>query len=113
MSRPDVQGVLFTSPLKPLLSEIPQVAQSIGLHRNGKSWNLSEEESLDRRRVFWELQALDVWQALGYGRPPSLVKPHFDCPQPFDTEESLGHPPNFHRWKVSGHLVLCSPMERG
>ncbi|KAG8876521.1 hypothetical protein FS842_006006 [Serendipita sp. 407] len=76
-----------------------KVAQSIGLHRDGKIWNLGEEEAQDRRRVFWELQAVDTWQALGYGRPPSLVRPHFDCPQPFDTEESLGHPPNFHRWK--------------
>jgi len=74
-----------------------KVAQSIGLHRDNRIWNLSEEEAMDRRRVFWELQSLDTWQALGYGRPPSLVRPHFDCPQPFDTEESLGHPPHFHR----------------
>lgn len=74
-----------------------KVAQSIGLHRDNKIWNLSEEEARDRRRVFWELQSLDTWQALGYGRPPSLVRPHFDCPQPFDTEDSLGHPPHFHR----------------
>ncbi|CAG7847734.1 SubName: Full=Uncharacterized protein {ECO:0000313/EMBL:CCA67892.1} [Serendipita indica DSM 11827] len=88
-----------------------KVAQSIGLHRDGKNWNLSEEESLDRRRVFWELQALDVWQALGYGRPPSLVKPHFDCPQPFDTEESLGHPPNFHRWKHHYISAIMSVLD--
>ncbi|PVG01914.1 hypothetical protein CPB86DRAFT_870615 [Serendipita vermifera] len=76
-----------------------KVAQSIGLHRDGRTWGMSEEDIMDRRRVFWELQALDVWQALGYGRPPSMMRPHFDTPQPFDTEESLGHPPHFHRWK--------------
>lgn len=76
-----------------------KIAQSIGLHRDGRGWNLPEEEALDRRRTFWELQALDSWQAMNWGRPPSITKMHLDCPQPFDTEESLGHPPHFHRWK--------------
>ena len=83
-----------------------KLMQKLGMHRDGKKWNLPEEEAIERRRLFWEIESMDCWQAMGYGRPPSLVRPHFDTTQPFDTEESLGHAPQFFRLVHTFHLFI-------
>ena len=84
--------------------------QKLGMHRDGKKWNLPEEEAIERRRIFWEIESMDCWQAMGYGRPPSLVRPHFDTTQPFDTEESLGHAPQFFRLVTRSTYSFDSPI---
>lgn len=33
----------------------------MGLHRDGQSWNLSEEDLNNRRKVFWEAFSHDVF----------------------------------------------------
>ena len=34
----------------------------MGMHRDGARWNLPEEVIDDRRRVFWEAHAADIFQ---------------------------------------------------
>ena len=41
----------------------------MGLHRDGGKWNLPDEVVEDRRRVFWECHAAEVFQANCFSRP--------------------------------------------
>ncbi|WVQ67218.1 uncharacterized protein L199_005413 [Kwoniella botswanensis] len=44
-------------------------AQSMGLHRDGLRWNLSDEELEMRRRLFWEIYTEDILQSMTQARP--------------------------------------------
>ncbi|KAI5844402.1 fungal-specific transcription factor domain-containing protein [Morchella snyderi] len=47
-----------------------RVAQSMGLHRDGSLFKLSEVECEVRRRVWWHIMYLDVQGAIATGLPP-------------------------------------------
>ncbi|KAH8152507.1 uncharacterized protein LAJ45_03347 [Morchella importuna] len=47
-----------------------RVAQSMGLHRDGSLFELSEVECEVRRRVWWHIMYLDVQGAIATGLPP-------------------------------------------
>jgi hypothetical protein len=48
----------------------------MGMHRDGTRWNLPEDLIEERRKVFWEVQAADVFQAHCFSRP---YEPHVHC----------------------------------
>ncbi|KAF9457528.1 fungal-specific transcription factor domain-containing protein [Collybia nuda] len=75
-----------------------RIAQTIGLQRDSKAWNLEESEIQLRRRLYWELFTWESWTSLVNGRPAALMVQHSDCQFPEDLEPSLT--------KVSGEVEL-------
>ncbi|KZT39029.1 hypothetical protein SISSUDRAFT_1046229 [Sistotremastrum suecicum HHB10207 ss-3] len=67
-----------------LMGSLAKFAHSLGLHRDPAKWNLGPKETQRRRLVFWELYAMDSWQSLGFGRPPSFSASHVDVQIPED-----------------------------
>ncbi|KAI0940717.1 hypothetical protein AcV7_003021 [Taiwanofungus camphoratus] len=59
-----------------------QLAQSIGLHRDGARWGLPQCVVERRRLLFWNLFVADSWQSLTTGRPPSFSRSYIDCKFP-------------------------------
>lgn len=55
--------------------------------RDSGRWNLPEEETQRRRRMFWEIYLFDMWQSFGVGRPPAISSLHFDTKIPLYPEE--------------------------
>lgn len=41
----------------------------MGMHRDGARWNLPQDVVEERRKVFWELNAADTFQAHCFSRP--------------------------------------------
>lgn len=41
----------------------------MGMHRDGTRWNLPQEVVEERRKVFWECNAADTFQAHCFSRP--------------------------------------------
>jgi hypothetical protein len=41
----------------------------MGMHRDGTRWNLEEDVVEERRKVFWECNAADIFQAHCFSRP--------------------------------------------
>ncbi|GLB43439.1 putative fungal specific transcription factor [Lyophyllum shimeji] len=74
-----------------------KLSQSIGLHRDSGRWKVDEQETQNRRELFWELFTYDSWQCFTFGLPPSFSLPHVDCKMPFlnDTSDEK----SFHAWK--------------
>ena len=66
---------------------------SMGLHRDGSRWNLSEKDLNVRRRVFWDVYSADVFSAKDWDRPNALSPRQFDTqlPAEFLTEEGEYH----------------------
>ncbi|KAL5504537.1 hypothetical protein ACEPAH_7198 [Sanghuangporus vaninii] len=65
------------------------IAASIGLNRDPAHFNLSPTLVQRRRRVFWELHAIDVWKSLATGRPVTFTPSVIDCELPEDTDAGL------------------------
>ncbi|CAE6470835.1 unnamed protein product [Rhizoctonia solani] len=63
-----------------------KLAVGIGLHRDGKRWDLEPAEAELRRALWWELRTFDAWVAIGLGRPPSIAAIHTDTEWPKDPE---------------------------
>ncbi|WWC94645.1 hypothetical protein V866_001492 [Kwoniella sp. B9012] len=57
-------------------------AQSMGLHRDGLRWNLSDEELEMRRRLFWEIYTEDILQSMTQARPRLISQTTVDCAMP-------------------------------
>ncbi|PVH82125.1 hypothetical protein DL98DRAFT_653478 [Cadophora sp. DSE1049] len=68
---------------------IPGVQTLMGMHRDGTRWNLPEDVVEERRKVFWECNAADVFQAHCFSRPSAVNPEH--CDTAFPSE-----PPNLH-----------------
>ncbi|THH20506.1 hypothetical protein EW146_g857 [Bondarzewia mesenterica] len=79
-----------------------KLAHSIGLHFKSTRWNLSEEESQRRSRVFWHLLCVDTWNSFSFGRPPTTMPLFIDCDLPPETEECVKADGTkdigYHRW---------------
>jgi hypothetical protein len=41
----------------------------MGMHRDGTRWNLEQDVVEERRKVFWECNAADIFQAHCFSRP--------------------------------------------
>ncbi|KAJ6541643.1 fungal-specific transcription factor domain-containing protein [Mycena capillaripes] len=67
-----------------------RLAHGIGLHLNSSRWNLSEEESDRRSRLFWQLFSYDTWLSFSLGRPPSMSLNFMDSSYPKDTNNITG-----------------------
>ncbi|WOO83084.1 putative transcriptional regulatory protein [Vanrija pseudolonga] len=61
---------------------------TLGLHRDGHTWDLEPEEVERRRRVFWEIYSEDVWQSMILGRPRLISAATVDCAFPSPTSSS-------------------------
>ncbi|GLA32183.1 hypothetical protein AnigIFM63326_011322 [Aspergillus niger] len=54
----------------------------MGMHRDGTRWNLSQDVIQERRKVFWELNAADTFQAHCFSRPCAINPEHCDVEFP-------------------------------
>ncbi|KAF7347219.1 Zn(2)-C6 fungal-type domain-containing protein [Mycena venus] len=61
-----------------------RLAHGIGLHLDSSRWNLSEEASDRRSRLFWQLFGYDTWLSFSLGRPPSMSLNFIDASYPKD-----------------------------
>lgn len=67
-----MQGTSNPQPAFFLISAAVRVGNSIGIHRRGNTFGLSESEIEQRRRIFWIIYLVDKDVALRSGRPPCL-----------------------------------------
>jgi len=65
------------------------MATELGLHRDGRRWNLTEEQIERRSRVFWVTYVMEVTVAFNYGRPPSIAYYAIDVPFPRETPQTV------------------------
>ncbi|KAJ7600808.1 fungal-specific transcription factor domain-containing protein [Mycena floridula] len=97
-----------------LMGLTAKLAQSIGLHRNGKLGKVIPEEVEKRRSLFWELMYLDARLSLSLGRPPSLSIEHMDCRRP--SYEPIPNYPGsegvqyYQEWKHSCLIEILAPL---
>lgn len=72
----------------PLWGLAMRLVTAMGLHIDGKRWNLPPEVAEERRHVFWECHTIDVFQANCFSRPNSLRPEHIDTefPNPNSTD---------------------------
>lgn len=54
----------------------------MGLHRDGARWNLPPDIVEERRKVFWEVNAADIFQAHCFSRPSTINPDHCDTEFP-------------------------------
>lgn len=66
----------------PLWGLVMRLAQAMGMHRDGTRWNLPQDVIEERRKVFWECHAADVFQAHCYSRPCVINPEHCDTAFP-------------------------------
>ncbi|EPE06816.1 hypothetical protein F503_03243 [Ophiostoma piceae UAMH 11346] len=62
-----------------------RMIQAMGLHRDGARWNLPEDIVQERRKVFWEVNAADIFQAHCFSRPCVINPDHYDTAFPTET----------------------------
>ncbi|KAL4764891.1 Zn(II)2Cys6 transcription factor [Aspergillus foveolatus] len=62
----------------PLWGLVMRLIQAMGMHRDGACWNLPQNVVEERRKVFWECNAADTFQAHCFSRP--YVPSHFNLP---------------------------------
>ncbi|KAK4684896.1 hypothetical protein P7C73_g5268, partial [Tremellales sp. Uapishka_1] len=65
---------------------------AMGMHRDGKQWNLPAHILDERRRVFWEIYTEDTFQANCFGRPGGIAANHYDVEFPIELEPSKPGP---------------------
>ncbi|KAH7082385.1 fungal-specific transcription factor domain-containing protein [Paraphoma chrysanthemicola] len=66
----------------PLWGLVMRLAQAMGMHRDGSRWNLPQDVIEERRKVFWECNAADVFQAHCFSRPCAINPDHCDTQFP-------------------------------
>jgi len=59
-----------------------RIIQAMGLHRDPTRWNLPASVVEERRRVFWESHAADIFQANCFSRPNSISPDYIDAALP-------------------------------
>ncbi|KAL4893492.1 hypothetical protein BDV59DRAFT_207607 [Aspergillus ambiguus] len=68
----------------PLWGLVMRLIQAMGMHRDGTRWNLPEDVVEERRKVFWECNAADIFQAHCFSRPCAINPEHCDVAFPSD-----------------------------
>ncbi|WWC98837.1 hypothetical protein V866_005730 [Kwoniella sp. B9012] len=66
----------------PLWGLTMRLIQAMGMHRDGARWNLPQEVVEERRKVFWECNAADTFQAHCFSRPCAINPEHCDTAFP-------------------------------
>ncbi|KAF4556666.1 Fungal specific transcription factor domain-containing protein 57 [Elsinoe fawcettii] len=74
----------------PLWGLVMRLMQAMGMHRDGARWNLPDDIVEERRKVFWECHAADIFQAHCFSRPCAINPEHCDTRFPSDTSNSTG-----------------------
>ncbi|KAJ7842233.1 fungal-specific transcription factor domain-containing protein [Mycena olivaceomarginata] len=94
-----------------------RLAHGIGLHLDSRRWNLSEEASDRRSRLFWQLFGYDTWLSFSLGRPPSMSLNFIDASYPKDVcvpEMPPGGEPgkelSYGLWTVKYSVLMHSVM---
>ncbi|KAK2600059.1 hypothetical protein QQS21_005223 [Conoideocrella luteorostrata] len=62
----------------------------MGMHRDGDRWNLPQDVAEERRKVFWECHAADIFQAHCFSRPSAINPEHCDTAFPAEPPEPNG-----------------------
>lgn len=58
------------------------LAQSLGLHRDPRSWQITDHEKSVRIRLWYGVLIHDYWSSISHGIPPSISPQYFDTPIP-------------------------------
>ncbi|KAK5094261.1 hypothetical protein LTS08_008681 [Lithohypha guttulata] len=66
----------------PLWGLVMRLIQAMGMHRDGTCWNLAHDVVEERRKVFWECNAADIFQAHCFSRPAAINPEHCDTAYP-------------------------------
>ncbi|CAH0022329.1 unnamed protein product [Clonostachys rhizophaga] len=66
----------------PIWGLVMRLVQAMGMHRDGNRWNLPHDVAEERRKVFWECNAADVFQAHCFSRPSAINPEHCDTAFP-------------------------------
>ncbi|KAL1865142.1 hypothetical protein VTK73DRAFT_5467 [Phialemonium thermophilum] len=66
----------------PLFGLMMRLIQAMGMHRDGTRWSLPEDVVEERRKVFWECHAGDIFQAHCFSRPCAINPEHCDTSFP-------------------------------
>ncbi|PYI29943.1 hypothetical protein BP00DRAFT_437272 [Aspergillus indologenus CBS 114.80] len=74
----------------PLWGLVMRLVQAMGMHRDGARWNLPQDVIEERRKVFWELNAADTFQAHCFSRPCAMNPEHCDVAFPSEPESATG-----------------------
>ncbi|KAF8510391.1 fungal-specific transcription factor domain-containing protein [Gautieria morchelliformis] len=98
-----------------ILGLLVNLSQNVGLHRDSAAWRLLEPKMVERQRLlFWELYAMELTQALNFGRPPSFSLSTIDCKMPADaTQFAFSNDdldPPFHSIKYRYFSIYLSPV---
>ncbi|WVQ71091.1 hypothetical protein IAR50_000616 [Cryptococcus sp. DSM 104548] len=91
----------------PILGTAIKIAQSIGLHRDGSHFGLSQYEIEERRVAWWDIVSIDKYQSLCFGRPSSTSGRWSDTKLP-EVLELIEDETGFHRSRYQ----LMKLMER-
>ncbi|ORY25463.1 fungal-specific transcription factor domain-domain-containing protein [Naematelia encephala] len=83
----------------PLIGMAMRVVQALGLHRDGKHFDLPPAEIAKRRRVFWEVYAYDINHSVTSARPRSMTSGTYDVE--FPTTEEGGEYYHEMRYRLS------------
>ncbi|GMK58669.1 hypothetical protein CspeluHIS016_0601110 [Cutaneotrichosporon spelunceum] len=93
----------------PLWGLAMRLVTAMGLHIDGRRWNLPPEVAEERRHVFWECHTIDVFQANCFSRPSSLRPEHIDTAFPGSGERDF-RTLKFELCRISG-AVLDQAMD--
>ena len=90
---------LSTQSLSSLMGLVLRNAERLGIHRDGTLLGLSPVHTEERRRVWWQLQHLDLALAVRSGSTPLLMGADWDAKLPLNIEdedihEGMAEPPN-------------------
>ncbi|OAA59728.1 Transcription factor [Niveomyces insectorum RCEF 264] len=69
---------------------VMRLVQAMGLHRDGARWNLPQDIVEERRKVFWECNAADIFQAHCFSRPCAINPDHCDTAFPSEATTVTG-----------------------
>ena len=64
-----------------------RIAQSLGLHRDGTTFNLSPYEVELRRRLWWHVCVIDMRASEDHGSNPSIAETSFDTQMPLNIND--------------------------
>ena len=90
---------LSTQSLSSLMGLVLRNAERLGIHRDGGLLGLSPVKTEERRRVWWQLQHLDLALAVRSGSTPLIMGADWDAKLPLNIEdedihEGMVEPPN-------------------
>ncbi|KAJ4987063.1 transcriptional regulatory protein C1F7.11c 2 [Stagonosporopsis vannaccii] len=74
----------------PVWGLVMRLIQAMGMHRDGARWNLPQDVVEERRKVFWECNAADVFQAHCFSRPSAVNPEHCDTAFPSEPQGANG-----------------------